>query len=130
MVNDSIGDFLIRVKNGYGARHKTVSAPYGKQLLELGKLLAKQQFIEDIKVERHKEKQKLVVTLSYPKRRPALTNVERISKPGLRIYVGYSKIPLVFGGIGMVVLSTPKGLMTGKEAVKKHLGGELLCKVW
>lgn len=130
MVSDSIGDFIIRIKNGYRARHKTVLAPYGKRLLELGKLLAKEKYIDDIKVEKQDGKQVLVATLSYPKRKPALTDLKRISKPGLRVYVRHSKIPLVFSGIGMVVLSTPKGLMTGKEARKASLGGEILCKVW
>lgn|SRR3989344_4488956 len=130
MVGDSIGDFIIRIKNGYRARHKTVLAPYGKRLFELGKLLAKEKYIDDIKVEKQDGKQVLVATLSYPKRKPALTDLKRISKPGLRVYVRHGKIPLVFSGIGIVVLSTSKGLMTGKEARKASLGGEMLCKVW
>lgn len=130
MVSDAISDFIIRIKNGYLARHKTVSAPYGKRLLELGKILAREKFIEEVKQEKQDGKQQLLVTLSYPKRKPALLGILRVSKPGLRVYVRRSRIPRVLGGLGAVILSTPQGLMTGKEAIKKNLGGEVVCKVW
>lgn len=128
--SDTIGDFLIRIKNGYLARHKTVETPYGKVLLEIGKILKIKGFIEDIKVQTAKEKKTIVITLAYPRRKAALTDLKRVSKPGLRIYVRKSRIPRVFGGFGTVILSTPQGIMTGGQAAKKNVGGEVLCKIW
>lgn len=130
MKNDSISDFLARIKNAYLARHKTVEAPYAKVLEKLGKILAKEGFIAEVKQVKQDSRKMLVMTLSYPKRKPGMANIERISKPGLRVYVRKGNIPYVFGGLGIVVLSTPQGLMTGREAKKKSLGGEVICKVW
>lgn len=130
MKNDSTSDFLARIKNAYGARHKTLEAPYAKILLEIGKILAREKFISDIKSATKDGKKTLVVTLSYPQRKPALTNLRRVSKPGLRVYVSKKNIPWVYGGLGVVILSTPKGILTGKEAKKQDVGGELVCKVW
>lgn len=130
MNNDSISDFLARIKNAYGARHKTLEVPYAKILLEIGKILAKERFIGDIKTATKDGKKILVVALSYPQRKPALTNMRRVSKPGLRVYISKKNIPMVYGGLGVVILSTPKGILTGKEAKKQDVGGELVCKVW
>jgi len=121
---------LIRIKNGYLARHKTVETPYGKVLLEIGKILKIKRFIEDIKVQTAKEKKAIVVTLAYPNRKAALVDLKRVSKPGLRVYVGKKRIPRVLGGFGTVILSTPQGIMTGGQAAKKNVGGEVLCKIW
>jgi len=129
MVNDSIGDLLIRIKNGYLARHKTLSIPYFKLGEKLANILVKEGYIEDVKIEGVKKKE-LLIKLKYDKKTPALTNLKRVSKPGLRIYVRKNNIPRVLGGLGITILSTSKGLITGKEAKKKGLGGEILCKVW
>ncbi|MBI2036613.1 30S ribosomal protein S8 [Candidatus Microgenomates bacterium] len=124
-----IGDFLIRIKNGYLARHKTVETPYGKVLWEIGKILKKRGFIEEVKVSTPVKKT-IIITLAYPRRKAALTNLKLVSKPGLRVYVGKNRIPRVFGGFGIVIVSTSKGIMTKEEAIKNNLGGEVLCKVW
>lgn len=130
MKNDTISDFLVRIKNAYLARHKTVEVRFTKILFAIGKILAKEGFIEDVKLKTDKEKKILIATLAYPNRKPALTHIERISKPGLRVYTRRSQIPRFFGGLGIVILSTPKGLMNAKEAKKKGFGGEVICKVW
>lgn len=131
MKNDSISDFLARIKNAYLARHKTLEVSYAKTLDKLGKILEKEGFISQISISKQSDGKKLLtVALAYPKRKPAVTNLERVSKPGLRVYVRKGKTPFVYGGEGIVVISTSKGLMTGKEAVKKNLGGEVICKIW
>ena len=130
MKNDTISDFLARIKNAYLARHKTVEVHFAKTLFAIGKILAKEKFIAQIKPKTEGGKQMLVITLHYPNRKPALTHIERISKPGLRIYVRRNQISRFFGGLGIIIVSTPKGLMDGREARKKGFGGEVLCKVW
>lgn len=129
MVNDSISDLLIRIKNSYLARHKTLSAPYFKLGEKLINILVKEGYIEDVKVEGIKKKN-FLIKLKYDKKTPALTNLERVSKPGLRIYVRKNNLPRVLKGLGITILSTSKGLMTGKDARKRGLGGEVLCRVW
>jgi len=129
MVSDSIADLLIRIKNGYLARKKSVLVPYFKLGEKLLKILTKEGFIGEFKIESSSGKN-LLINLKYDKKIPLLTDVTRVSKPGLRIYVSKGRIPRVLGGIGIVIISTPKGLMTGREAKKQGLGGELLCKVW
>jgi len=129
MINDPIADFLIRIKNGYLAKKTEVSVPYSKIKENLGKILVEEGYLEKLKIKN--EKLKIIeLTLKYEGKRPALTDVQRVSKPGLRIYVDKTKIPKVLGGLGITIISTPKGLMTDKEARKKGLGGEVICKVW
>ena len=130
MSSDSVSNFLTGIKNGYLARHRTVELSYAKILLEIGKILKKEGLIEDTELVSQKGKKTIVVTLAYPKRKPALTDVKRVSKPGLRVYVPKKHIPMIYGGLGLVIMSTSKGIMTGKEAAHKNLGGEVLCKIW
>lgn len=130
MNNNTVSDFLIRIKNAYLARHKTVETSYAKILLALGRILEGKGFVKSIRQTANGSKKRLLVTLSYPSRKPAITDIQLVSKPGLRIYARHNKIPLVYGGLGIVIVSTPKGLMDGKEARSKKLGGEVICKVW
>ncbi|MBI4067401.1 30S ribosomal protein S8 [Candidatus Gottesmanbacteria bacterium] len=130
MMTDPLGDMLIRIKNGYLARLKTVEIPYSKVKENLGNVLAKSGFIKDIKIENTGVKKSLTVTLSYNKEGAKLLGVERVSKPGVRVYTSKKDIPTILSGMGEVVLSTPLGIMTGKEAKKKGIGGEIICKVW
>lgn len=135
MVNDLISDFLARVKNGYLARRKTVTAPYSKNLQKLGELLVANNYLEKVSVQKleiakGKSKKEILLTLKYEGRRPIFTDMVRVSKPGRRVYIKAKKIYPVFSGFGFSVVSTPKGLMTGKDARKKKLGGELICKIW
>lgn len=128
MKNDTISDFLATVKNAYMARHKTVEVSHAKILLEMGKILKSEGFIAEVKSV--DDKKKILLELLYTNRKPALTDIKRVSKPGLRVYVSKQRIPYVYGGLGIAILSTPKGVMTGKEAKKQNIGGEVLCKVW
>src|SRR5438552_3019768 len=123
---DSIADALIRIKNGYTVGRQTVSVRYSKLILSILKLLEKEGYVGDAK----KEGLNIEVSLKYEGRAPSLTGVKRVSKPSLRVYKGVSELPRVMAGIGIAVISTPKGIMTDKEARKKNVGGEVLALVW
>lgn len=126
MTNDNLADYLTRIKNGYLARKKEVVIPWSKTKEGLTAILIKEGYLEKSELKEHD----LVVGLKYDKKKPALTDLKRISKPGLRIYAKKTKIQRVLSGLGLTILSTSKGLMTNKEAKEKNLGGELICKVW
>lgn len=138
MVNDPIGDTLIQIKNGYLAKKSTVIIPYSKFKHELLKLLVREGFISEVEVKKETNKKTLTVNLKYKdtesasgnRGEPVLTDIVRVSKPGLRVYVKNNNIPRVLGGLRIAIISTPKGLMTDKQARKKKLGGELICKIW
>ncbi|OGG15074.1 30S ribosomal protein S8 [Candidatus Gottesmanbacteria bacterium RIFCSPHIGHO2_01_FULL_39_10] len=130
MLTDPISDMLTRIKNGYRARLKEVEIPHSRVKFNLGQVLQQEAYLKDIKVTGDKTKKKIVATLHYDKNTPKLTDLKRVSKPGVRIYTNKNNIPKVLGGMGLVILSTPQGLLSGKEARKKGLGGEIICKVW
>jgi len=130
MFNDPIADTLIRIKNGYLAKKPEVAVGYSKINEELVKLIVKNGFAEEIKVSGSGLEKKIIIKLKYIDKQPAISNVVRVSKPSLRIYVNKDNIPSVFGGLGKTIISTPKGLLIGNEARKKHLGGEVICKIW
>ena len=130
MVNYPVSDMIIRIKNAYLARRRKLMMPYSTLKENMGKILAKERFLEGVKTTSEKGKKQLVVTLKYENKRPAITDVKVISRPSLRVYVSKQKIPMVLGGLGITILSTPRGVMTGSSAKKEGLGGELLLKVW
>ena len=130
-VNDPIGDMLTRIRNACMARHTTVTMPASKMKVAIAQILKKEGFIHDVELKSDKPCDTIVMTLKYtPNRQPVITGLKRVSKPGLRIYTGYSEIPRVRGGMGLSILSTPKGVMAGHEAWQQHIGGEVLCYVW
>lgn len=128
MITDPIADMLIRIKNGYLAGKTEIDVPYSKVKESLAKLLKQYEYIGDVRTE--KDAQQLKVTLLYQQGKPALSQVVRLSKPGLRRYTGVSDLEKIKQGLGFIIVSTPKGLMTHKQAKKQHLGGELICRVW
>jgi small subunit ribosomal protein S8 len=136
MVNDPIADMLIRLKNGYLARKAVVAVPFSKIKEELGKILVEERYIEKLKIKNaclaaRQEKLKIIeMTLKYEGKRPALTGLKRISKPGVRRYVKAAQLPPSFPGEGVTIISTSEGLLTNKEAGQKNLGGEILCQIW
>jgi len=131
-MNDPIADMLTRIRNANVARHDVVTMPASKMKVAIAKVLKDEGFIRDYSVEEDGgEKRKLKVHLAYAGRRePILNGLQRVSKPGLRVYVHRNEIPRVYGGLGIAILSTPKGIMTGQEARRQSVGGELLCYVW
>jgi len=139
MINDPIGDMLIRIKNGYLARKDVVEVPYSRMKEEIAKILVKEGYLESSKSKisppkrrsRRNSKFKILeLKLKYEGKGPAIEEVKRISKPGVRIYAKADEIPKVKYGFGITIVSTPKGIMTDKEARKKNLGGEVICQVW
>jgi len=127
---DPIADMLTRIRNAIMARHDSVVVPSSKMKLSIAKVFKDEGFIQDYKVIEGKPQSTIEIYLKYIEGQPALLGLERVSKPGLRIYVGKGEIPRVYGGLGMPVLSTSKGIMTGQKAWQLGLGGELLLYVW
>jgi small subunit ribosomal protein S8 len=131
-VTDPIADMLTRVRNAISAHHDTVGMPTSKTKVSLAKVLKEEGFIEDYTVAKGSGPQgELKVALHYHgEGAPAIVGIKRVSKPGLRVYVGKGEIPRFYGGLGVAILSTSKGVMTGKQARTVGVGGEVLCHVW
>ncbi len=131
MVNDPIADFLTRLRNGMMARKREVETNCSKMSYRIAQILEQRGYIEGLRLEAIGPKKKLRVTLRYDRDgRPLADGLKRISKPGLRAYVKAKEMPSVRGGMGIAIVSTSKGVMTGFEAQKQNVGGEVLCTVW
>jgi small subunit ribosomal protein S8 len=131
MLTDPIADLLTRIKNGYMAKKIRITAPYSQMKEEMVKILLKTNAVGNVKVENDKKgKKQLVIDLFYSGTRCGITFIEKISKPGRRVYVKTGGIPKVLGGKGNTIISTSSGLMVGSDAKQKKLGGELICKYW
>jgi small subunit ribosomal protein S8 len=129
-VTDPIADMLTRIRNGIRARHPRVEMPASKLKTEVARILKDEGFISNFKVGDEGKKKVLKVFLRYgTDGGSVITLIERVSKPGRRVYVACDEIPKVLGGMGINILTTPRGVMTGKEARKSRLGGEVLCNV-
>lgn len=130
-VNDPIADMLTRIRNAVMVRHDSVLVPSSKMKLAIASILKDEGFISDYEVVRGKSHREIKILLKYQDRNePVITGLERVSKPGLRIYVQKKEIPRVYNGLGIAVMSTPDGVMTGRQAWQRGVGGELLCYVW
>jgi len=130
-VSDPIGDMLTRIRNACMARHVVVNIPSSKMKLAIADILKREGFIKDYSLVEGKPFSTIAITLKYMSdRRPAITGLRRVSKPGLRIYSKRDEIPRVRGGLGLSILSTPKGILAGHEAWQERVGGEVLCYVW
>ncbi len=130
VTTDPIADLFTRIRNGYLARLDEVEVPHSQMKEAVLSVLRQGGFVDDVQVTERKGHKSFVVRLRYEGKRPAVTRIERVSTPGRRAYVGVANIPTVLGGMGMAILSTPAGIMTGKEAKDKKVGGELLGRVW
>ena len=131
MTTDPIADFLTRIRNGALAKHPRVEMPSSKMKIEIARILKEEGYLANFKVVEEKGKKTLRVFLRYtPDRHSVITDLKRISRPGSRRYIGKTGIRPVVGGMGIAILSTPRGLMTGQSARKEGVGGELLCEVW
>ncbi len=130
MVTDPIADLLTRVRNAAMAHHDNVMVPASKMKLAVAKILKEEGFIADYSIVKSEPQKQIKITLKYIDKQPAFLGLERVSKPGLRVYAGKREIPRVYGGLGIAIMSTSKGIITAQEAWKKNLGGEVLCYVW
>ena len=130
-MTDPVADFLARIRNALGARHQKVDIPASKLKLEIARILKEEGYIANYKATEENGQKVLRVYLKYSAgNEAAISNVARVSRPGCRVYVGRAEIPRVLGGLGINILTTPRGVMTGKQARKEGVGGEILCEVW
>ncbi len=128
-MTDPIADFLTRLRNANKALQPAVTVPHSRLKESIARILVREGYVAGCTVEGDKLKT-LKVQLKYNGRRGVITSLRRVSRPGLRQYVGADKLPRVLGGLGVAILSTPEGVMTSAEAHRKHLGGEVVCYVW
>ncbi len=128
---DPVADFLTRIRNGIKARHQKIDVPASKLKLEIARILKEEGYIANYKATEEEGKKVIRVYLKYgADNNAAISNVTRVSRPGCRVYVGKTDIPRVLGGLGINILTTPKGVMTGKQARKEGVGGEILCEIY
>jgi small subunit ribosomal protein S8 len=130
-VTDPIADMLTRIRNASAARHPDLSLPSSRIKREIARILTEEGFIEGFDTQQEGVQEMLTVRLKYAEgHTPVVSGLKRISKPGLRVYARKTEIPRVLGGLGLAILSTSHGIMTGSDARKQNLGGEVLCYVW
>jgi len=131
-VTDPIADMLTRIRNAVGVRHDSVAVPASNMNTSIAKILREEGFVADYEVVSTKSPQgEIRIALHYrEKGEPAIAGLKRVSRPGLRVYVGKGEIPRYYGGLGVSILSTSKGVITGKRAWREGVGGELLCYLW
>jgi small subunit ribosomal protein S8 len=129
-MTDPIADMLTRVRNAIMARHTRVLIPASKMKVAIAAILKEEGYIRDYDVVNDNPQGTLRISLRYVEKRPVLTQIKRVSKPGLRVYTRRDSIPRVRGGLGTAIISTPQGVMTGRKAYQLGLGGEVICYVW
>lgn len=129
-LSDPIADFLTRLRNSIGALKAETVVPYSKIKVEITRILKQEGYISNYEVDTQGTFPVIRITNKFVNRTPAITGLKRISSPGLRRYVGSKDIPRVLGGLGISILSTPRGIVSGREAKKQNVGGELLAYVW
>lgn len=130
LINDPVGDALTRIRNAQIRQKKSVVLIYSKMLESLAQILKSEGYVDDFSIKTEDNKKLIEVTLKYVGKNPAISNLKRVSKPGLRKYVGYRDIPRVLNGMGIAIITSPKGVMTGKDAIKNKVGGEFLCTIY
>ena len=130
-VTDPVADMLTRIRNAIQVKHDSVNVPHSRIKVAIAKILKDEGYIRDYDMPRGQAHPTIRIHLTYREARTsAITGLKRVSKPGLRTYVGKGEIPRVFGGLGVAILSTSKGVMGGRQAWRQGIGGELLCYVW
>ncbi len=131
MMTDPIADMLTRLRNGLHAGHTSVQMPSSRLKVEIARVLREEGYIRGFDVQEDRGKRKLRVQLRYAgKKQPVMLGLRRVSRPGLRVYRKRTDIPRVYGGVGTAILTTPRGVMTGEQARRLGVGGEILCQVW
>ena len=129
-LTDPVADFLARIRNAIHARHQKVDAPASRLKLEIARILKEEGYIVNFKVADEEGKRTIKIYLKYgDDSQPVISRIVRVSRPGRRVYVGQRAIPRVLGGMGINILTTPRGVMTGRQARKEGVGGEILCEI-
>ena len=129
-LSDPIGDMLARIKNSQTRNKKNVTMPSSKFKTKIADVLKEEGFIIDYKIEDNEKKHNLIITLKYNYGNPVINTIERVSKPGRRIFSSAESLPRINNGLGIAIISTPKGVMTDVNARKQKIGGEIICKVF
>lgn len=129
-LTDPIADMLTRIRNANAAKHATVAIPFSKIKESIANLLKNEGYIVDYEIKEEGTKKDIVVTLKFVDGEEVVKGLKRISKPGRRVYSSVENLPKVLGGLGIAIVSTPKGVLTDKECRKHSVGGEVLCYVW
>lgn len=129
-MNDPIADLLTRLRNAAGAKKSEFKMPYSKLKSEVAKVLKKEGYINDYELDTTEKHPQLKIRIKFINKTSAIAGLKRVSRPGLRRYVGAGEIPRVLGGMGIAVLSTPRGVLSGQEARKQNVGGEVLAYIW
>jgi small subunit ribosomal protein S8 len=130
-MTDPIADMLTRIRNACMAKHEKVDIPGSRLKLEIARILKEEGYIKNYKFLKDNKQGVIRITLKYEEdRRPVIEGMERVSRPGRRVYIGAKEIPRVLGGFGIAILSTSRGVMTDRKAREMNTGGEILCKVW
>ena len=129
-LNDPIGDMLSRIKNSQSRKHKKVELPSSNFKIKISEVLKNEGYIIDYKVSSDEKKQVLIIDLKYNSGSPGISVIERISKPGRRVFSSAQSLPKINNGLGIAIISTPKGVMTDIDARKQKVGGEIICKVF
>jgi small subunit ribosomal protein S8 len=131
MTSDPIADMLTRIRNALGARHAKVDVPASKLKADIARILKEEGYIVNFKLAEEGAARTIKIYLKYaPDSSPVISSIKRVSRPGCRVYVVRKEIPRVLGGLGINILTTPRGVMTGRKAHTEGLGGEVLCQVW
>lgn len=131
MTMDPIADMLTRIRNALKARHPKVDVPASRLKMDIARILKDEGYITNFKLADDGAKRSIRIYLKYtPGNVPVISRIERVSRPGCRVYVGSKQVPRVLGGLGVNILTTPRGVMTGSAARKENVGGEVLCQVW
>ena len=129
-MTDPIADMLTRIRNAIMARHTRVIIPASNVTIAIARILKEEGYIRDFEVAKDDPQGTIRITLRYVEKRPVMSQLKRVSKPGLRVYTKRDAIPRVRGGLGTAIISTPQGVMTGRKAYQLGLGGEVICYVW
>ena len=129
-LSDPIGDMLARIKNSQMRNHKNVKLPSSKFKVKIAEVLKSEGYIIDFQVNDDEKKPNLEINLKYSSGNPVISDIERVSKPGRRIFSSAESLPKVSNGLGIAIISTPKGVMTDQDARKNQVGGEIICKVY
>lgn len=130
LITDPVSDMIIRIFNAYQSEHETVMIPHSRMKEAIAKILTDNKYVESYDINEKKPQSEIIIKLRYVDQVSSITGVKRVSKPGRRLYTAADKIPVTLGGYGITILSTNKGVITGKKARKQNVGGEILCKIW
>ena len=131
MTSDPIADMLTRIRNALTARHPKVDVPASRLKMDIARILKEEGYIANFKLAEEGVTRTIKIYLKYtPDNSSVISKIERVSRPGCRVYVGRKEIPRVLGGLGINILTTPRGVMTGRKAHREGVGGEVLCQVW